>query len=167
MRVSPNLSRITPVDLEIIKKKLAYATYDVLQIEIKPARNHSFHKRTVRKEMLELIEVIENQSVVQTKNPKEVTPTVDTSDWDIKLLLGRSNKLQIVLNEKDGLMVRIPKYIEICDFLANHPSFRLEAEVCYRVLLASASDKEEMKQNTKLWKKFERKLEELSLLAIA
>lgn len=148
MRVSPNLSRITPVDLEIIKKKLAYATYDVLQIEIKPARNHSFHKRTVRKE-------------------KEVTPTVDTSDWDIKLLLGRSNKLQIVFNEKDGLMVRIPKYIQICDFLANHPSFRLEAEVCYRVLLASASDKEEMKQNTKLWKKFERKLEELSLLAIA
>lgn len=159
MKIRPNMGNVTPLDMKLIKNKMA-AIYDVSFISIE-GRNPYLDREMVQSELLEIMELIKQHVCVRTASQSLLSPSM--REWDVQLLLDESTlNLQILPNEKAGMKEKIHKCKQICTLLSECPSIRLAAEVHYRAMIVASE--EERKQGIRLWKNFDKELKSLSIV---
>lgn len=159
MKIRPNMENVTPLDMKLIKNKMA-AIYDVSFISIE-SRSPYLDREMVQSELLEIMELIKKHVCVRTASQSLLSPSV--REWDVQLLLDENTlNLQILPNEKAGMKEKIRKCKQICTLLSECPSIRLAAEVHYHAMIVASE--EERKQGIRLWKNFDKELKSLSIV---
>ena len=170
MKIRPNMENVTPLDMKLIKNKMA-AIYDVSFISIE-SRSPYLDREMVQSELLEIMELIKKHVCVRTALIKKhvcvrtasqslLSPSM--REWDVQLLLDENTlNLQILPNEKAGMKEKIRKCKQICTLLSECPSIRLAAEVHYHAMIVASE--EERKQGIRLWKNFDKELKSLSIV---
>lgn len=159
MKIRPNMENVTPLDMKLIKNKMA-AIYDVSFISIE-SRSPYLDREMVQSELLEIMELIKKHVCVRTASQSLLSPSM--REWDVQLLLDENTlNLQILPNEKAGMKEKIRKCKQICTLLSECPSIRLAAEVHYHAMIVASE--EERKQGIRLWKNFDKELKSLSIV---
>jgi len=159
MKIRPNMENVTPLDMKLIKNKMA-AIYDVSFISIE-SRSPYLDREMVQSELLEIMELIKKHVCVRTASQSLLSPSM--REWDVQLLLDENTlNLQILPNEKAGMKEKIRKCKQICTILSECSSIRLAAEVHYHAMIVASE--EERKQGIRLWKNFDKELKSLSIV---
>lgn len=159
MKICPNMGNITPLDMELVKKKIA-TVYDISSIVIK-SRSPYFDEETVRNELTEVMQLISEQATVRMISQSLFEWETRKRAWDVQLLLDEDIlELQIIHNAGMEIKEKFQKCKKICMLLSEYPSIRLAAEVYYRALIVSSE--EERKQAIRSWKSFDKELVALS-----
>lgn len=97
MKIRPNMENVTPLDMKLIKNKMA-AIYDVSFISIE-SRSPYLDREMVQSELLEIMELIKKHVCVRTASQSLLSPSM--REWDVQLLLDENTlNLQILPNEK-------------------------------------------------------------------
>lgn len=159
MKICPNMGNITPMDMELVTKKIA-TVFDVSSIVIK-SRSSYFDKETIQNELTEVTQLISEHVTVRMISQSLFAWETRKKAWDVQLLLHEETlELQIILNTRMETKEKFQKCKKICKLLSEFSSIRLAAEVYYRALIVSGE--EERKQAIRSWKGFDKELVALS-----